>query len=326
VLVRASLCQRGKSSEARFFSEADAAVNKLRARQWAARIFVVLLTVAAIAFFVDALLAVHRQGALGWPAVHSWAWLLASVLVGVAPLAVMSRALHWLMGADGFCRVLSVFLFSQSAKYVPGKFWGVVAQHALMGEDSKLSRVVGANIALAAILLATQVALAGAAIAFLRFGIYAAIVVAFLGCVLAGLGAAMLQRVHQARAWLVLAPWARPGVGFVTWAASFSTLLLTALVWAMLFAGALGYPAADVASWIAVASASFVAGMLSVLPGGLGIREAAFVALGSSIPALDAGNAPMLALFTRAWMLAIDAAAIAIGFAGLLLVRARNRK
>jgi hypothetical protein len=294
-------------------------------RLWIMRSFMALITVAAIVFFVDALVDVQRQGALGWPVVRSWPWVVLSLIVGIAHLIVMGGAFVWLLGADSPGRVLCIFLISQSAKYVPGKVWGVVAQHALIGEESRLSRVVGANIALAAILLASQLALAAAAITQTRFGSAAAAGVGLLGCLMAGVVADILRRAHQARGWLVLAPWARPGVGAVTGAASCAALVLTALAWAALFAGGLGYAADVVTAWIVVASASFVAGMLSVLPGGLGIREAAFVAFGSYMPSLDASHAPMLALLTRAWLLAIDAAAVAIGVAGLLVLRTRSR-
>lgn len=294
-------------------------------RSWLVRGLLVALTAAAVAFFIDAYLDVQRQGGLLWPTAASWPWILASVAIGVAHVIAMGCAFVWLIGSQGFSRVASIFLFSQAAKYVPGKIWGVVAQQALMGQQSRLSQVVGANIAMAAILLCSQLALAVAASLHGRTGAIIAGLVGAAFCVAAGGFAELLQRSHRARGWRVLVPWSRPGVGLVTGVSSVASLLLTALAWAALFGGGLGYRINDVATWTAVSGASFVVGMLSVLPGGLGIREAAFVAFSAYLPSLAPADAPMLALFTRAWLLAIDAVAVILGVAGLLTMRVRKR-
>jgi len=294
-------------------------------RRWLVRGLLAALTAAAMAFFVDVYLDVQRQGRLLWPTAASWPWILASVAIGVAHVFAMGCTFVWLIGSQGFHRVVSIFLFSQAAKYVPGKIWGVVAQQALMGQHSRLSQVVGANIAMAAILLCSQLALALAASLHGQTGALTAGLVGAVLCVAAGVFAELLQRLHRARGWRVLAPWARPGVGLLTGASSAVSLLLTAIAWAALFGGGLGYRINDVATWTAVSGASFVAGMLSVLPGGLGIREAAFVAFSAYLPSLAPAEAPMLALLTRAWLLAIDAVAVIMGVAGLLAMRVRNR-
>jgi len=294
-------------------------------RRWLVRGLLAALTAAALAFFIDAYLDVQRQGGLLWPTAASWPWILASLAIGVAHVVAMGCAFAWLIGSQGFHRVVSIFLFSQAAKYVPGKIWGVVAQQALMGQQSRLSQVFGANIALAAILICSQLALALAASLYGRTGAFTAGFVGATVCVIAGAFAALLQHLHRARGWRVLVPWARPGVGLVTGVSSAVSLLLTALAWAALFGGGLGYRIDDVATWTAVSGASFVAGMLSVLPGGLGIREAAFVAFSAHLPSLAPAEAPMLALLTRAWLLAIDAVAVILGVAGLLAMRVRKR-
>lgn len=295
-------------------------------QRWLARALMAALTVAAFIFFIDAFADVQRDGGLRWPIGVSWGWVVLSVAIGVGHVVAMGAAFAWLIDLHGPARIASVFLFSQAAKYVPGKIWGVVAQQALMGEQSRLSRVVGANVAMASILFTSQVGLAFAAMQVSRIGMLASAMIGLGVCALAGAVAATLHRLHRANAWRVLAPWARPGIGAVTASASVASLVLTAMAWAALFGGGIGFGASEVIGWTAVSGASFVAGMLSVLPGGLGLREAAFVALGDQSAGLVSADGPMLALLTRAWLLAIDAAAVALGVIGLVLLKARSRQ
>lgn len=102
-------------------------------------------------------------------------------------------------------------------------------------------------------------------------------------------------------------------------------MLLTGSAWVALFGGGLGYAPAEVAHWTAVSGVSFIVGMASLLPSGLGLREAAFIAFSDQMGALTPADAPMLSLLSRVWLLAIDAVAVLMGSAGLLLLRARRQ-
>lgn len=294
-------------------------------RRWLVRVIMAMLTGAAIVFFIDAYADVWRDGQLRWPSGISWAWVIVSVVIGVVHVLAMAAAFAWLVGLHGRTRIASIFLLSQAAKYVPGKVWGVVAQQALLGDQSRLSRVVGANVAMAAILFSSQVALALAALLVPRVGMLASAMVGVAVSSLAGVSAAMLQRLHRAHAWRVLVPWARADIGRVTAVASLASLLLTATAWIALFGGGIGYGASEVVGWISISGASFVAGMLSVLPGGLGLREAVFVALGDQSGFIVSADGPMLALLTRAWLLAIDGVAVLLGIVGVVVLKARSR-
>lgn len=294
-------------------------------RRWLVRILLGALTLSAVVFFINALLQVQREGGMRWPAEVSWHWVVLSIAIGLVHLAAMGSAFAWLIGADGPGRVTSIFLFSQAAKYIPGRIWGIVAQQAMMGEQATLSRVLGANVAMAAILFASQLAMALAGLLIVRVGAVAALCAGLATCAFAGGVAAALQRLRLATGWRLLAPWARSGVGVMTAGASFASLVLSGAAWVALFGGGLGYAAGEVAYWTAVSGASFIVGIASLLPSGLGLREAAFIAFSGRMEALVAADAPMLSLLTRGWLLTIDALAVLIGGGGLVLLRLRTR-
>lgn len=294
-------------------------------RSWLVRVLLGALTVAAIIFFISTVLQAQRDGGMRWPVEVSWSWVALSVAIGVVHVAVMGGAFAWLIGLHVWGRVTSIFLFSQAAKYVPGRIWGVVAQQALMGGQSKLSRLLGANVAMTAILFASQLAMAVAGLLVVRVGIVVGVGAGLAMCVFAGAVATLLQRIYSAKGWRLLVPWARPGVGLLTGGGSFVSLVLTSSAWVTLFGGGLGYPSVDVAHWTAVSGASFIAGTISLLPGGLGLREAAFVAFGGQIEALTPSDAPMLSLLTRVWLLVIDLFTVLLGGVGLVILRVRGR-
>lgn len=301
-------------------------MNSGTLRHWWSKVIFGALTVAAVVFFVVAFLDVQREDGLHWPKDVAWGWVALSLAIGVAHVAAMGAAFAWLLELPTAGRVSAVYMFSQVAKYVPGRIWGVVAQHSLMGEKSSLTKLLAANIAMAAILFASQLSLAVGGVLFVLAGPVAALVAAALICFAAGLTAAGLGWVHARKRWRLLAPWARPKVGWLTAIASAVSLLLTASAWIFLYGGGLDYGLTDISRWTAVSGASFIAGMFSVLPSGLGMREAVFVALGSSAQPNSVADAAMLAILTRLWLLAMDGLAILMGAAGLAIWRFGSRQ
>lgn len=241
-------------------------------------------------------------------------------------MAVMGGVFAWLIGIKGVVRIASIFLLSQAAKYIPGRVWGLVAQRVLMGGQARLSRVLAASVAMAAILFASQLAMAVSGLLLIRVGAALAFCAGFAICLLAGATAALLHTVHAAMGWRLLTPWAGSGVGVMTGGASFVSLLLTGLAWAILFGGGLGYARSEAAHWISVSGFSYLAGMASLLPSGLGLREAAFTVLGGQWGANKSSDAPMLALVTRIWLLAIDGLAVLLGGLGVAILQVKARR
>jgi hypothetical protein len=288
----------------------------VRAR-WYVRGALALLTVLSLAYFARALVDIVQADALLWPRTAAWPWVAFSLVLGVLHCAACGLLFAWLIGRSPGGRIESVYLAAQLGKYMPGRVWSVVAQKALLGADAGVFGVLGANVVLAAIVVASQLAAVLGSAAWLAGHRVLALSVAAGTCMLAGIGASMLRRVGQRTGWRILACWSLPHIGVLAAGGALVAMLLTGAAWLALFHGALGYAMDAALALQAVSSASFLAGLLSVLPAGLGMREGAFVALGLDTWPLPHATMPALALLTRAWLLAVDALAIIVGFCGL---------
>ena len=289
---------------------------KTVALKWMLRTSMLVLTVAGLVFFIRALIEVGSDGGIIWPSSFSWIWLGVSIALGLVQLVCVARIFSWLVGVQPSWRVEAVFLASQLAKYVPGRVWSLFAQKSLLGPDAKLLDVLAANIVIASILLSSQLAAVAGAMGYLRHGILTGLGLAIAVCVIAGGTAALLNRMSLAFKWRVLDGWSRARVGEVTLIGAFISMLVTSFAWISFFGGALGYRFDQAIALQGVSGASFIAGMFSMLPAGLGLREGAFVALGQQEWPLPHSEMLSLALVSRAWLLAIDAFAIVIGVAG----------
>lgn len=223
-------------------------------------------------------------------------------------------------------QVVGVFLASQVAKYVPGRVWGVAMQAALLRAAGSTSAVVAANVELSALVLvvvsgvglACHVSslvspLAGVATLLVTFGAGMFLLKMDGVARLARAGGKVMPLVSR------LAPdlgHAATGQGdFPSKQAQASLAAYIALYlagWWLLVAGVSRFDAETSLAIVAAMSLSYIIGMLSMLPGGLGAREGTMVLLA---PAMGVSQDDMaaLALVSRAVLLAVDVCAAAVG-------------
>lgn len=297
---------------------------KLGMLKWAMRASMLALTVAGLVFFIRALIMVGRGGGIAWPSSPCWVWLGISIFLGLVQIVCVARIFSWLVGAQPRRRVEAVFLASQLAKYVPGRVWTLFAQKSLLGPGVKFLDVLAANVVIASILLSSQLAAVAGAVGYLEGGVMAGLGLAVAVCLFAGATAALLNRMSSTLQWRVLDGWSRAGVGGVTLVGATVSMLVTSCAWISLFGGAFGYRPDEAIALQGVSGASFIAGMFSLLPAGLGLREGAFVVLGQKEWPLPLSDMMSLALVSRGWLLAIDVCAIVIGVVGAGRWRKRN--
>jgi uncharacterized membrane protein YbhN (UPF0104 family) len=254
-------------------------------------------------------------------------WIAAGALIAIGGMTAIAvpwrRALRMLGGDLPWGQVVARYYLGEIGKYVPGGVWpvlgrGELARRAGVGRSTAYSSVALSLITLylAAMFLALLGVPAMVADRDSSGGYVWVLVLLPLGLV--GLHHAVLERVRAlaekvlGRPVTTTIPRWRDTLALVV-AYVPSWLLIGTATWAM--AHALGQDA----SWMDVAPAavlSWIVGFILVpVPGGVGVREAAFVA--ASGGSLDAGVAAAVAILARAVFVAVDAVGALVASAWL---------
>jgi glycosyltransferase 2 family protein len=290
-------------------------MTEIQSARWVnifVKVFSGLLTIASIVFIVSTIQTLPH-GSVWIPDYFSIYWVILSTMLAVAQLVLVAIVFGRFVGAQTFGEESMIFLISQSAKYVPGRVWGMFLQKFMLGPKSSASNVISANLLVISVILASQTAGFASAFAYLCFGAPMALLFLVLIACAAGLAAFVLKIFSQRYGWRLLSAWNRNGVEKEITIYVVLTSLLGAAAWILLYRGGLGYGMNEAIGLFGVSSASIIAGTLSLLPAGLGVREAAFLWLtGLQWPLPDKAM-PTLALLSRVWLLAVDILAILLG-------------
>ncbi|MBN8717266.1 MAG: lysylphosphatidylglycerol synthase domain-containing protein [Pigmentiphaga sp.] len=281
-----------------------------------------------------------------WPAVAGMAstaqWgLLALALVALA-LANVGMALvfaGFVSRASGdqvpTVRVVGTFLLSQIAKYVPGKIWSVAMQAAMLQSPKATKGVLLANIELTIVNL---LLVSGAGVAFwawTRLGATVALVVFMATWCIAGwacrlnsirlMGAVVGRFAPRFRHMLSPPSGEREKSGVGRHAGLLLFLSMYCVGWWLLVMGATTLDARVCMEVVAALSLSYIIGVVSPMPAGVGAREGAIVLLA---PAVGVSHASMaaIAIATRVAMLALDAIIGVVGAILLVLDRYKRRR
>jgi uncharacterized membrane protein YbhN (UPF0104 family) len=271
----------------------------------------------------DEITAALDDAEVGWVALG---WVLAAV--GMIAIAVPWRFALRLVGGDlSAGQVVARYFVGEIGKYVPGGVWPVVGRGELARRGGvRRTEAYGsvalslATLYLAAMLvvfIGTPLLLSGddgtgavAVVVLLPLGI-AALHPAVLGKVVD-----LLERVSGRRVDLALPPWRSVLALVVSYVPAW--LAIGIATWAV--ARSLD-PGADLAELAVAAILSWVVGFVLVpVPGGVGVREAAFVAAAGS---LDPGIAAATAVAARALFISVDVLGAVLGAA---VLRARSER
>jgi uncharacterized membrane protein YbhN (UPF0104 family) len=256
--------------------------------------------------------------------IRSMLWLLASVLLALATMAIVAAYFASTLRATASWWMGAVYLYSQVAKYVPGRVWNIPFQKLHMPDQQSWATLVSANLKVFALLVITQLIAAGFAILLMHEWFIAAVALVVASTALPSILWRWWIGVCKMLGWSRMLPSESrensSGLGLVLLALvafSFSS-------WMSLYAGAFAVPANQSLGLVFVSLMAWLAGLASVLPAGIGVREAAYIALRPEfLPLPDVTVMTSLAVATRLWLLSIDFLAAVIGFLLLLLLRAR---
>lgn len=289
-------------------------------------------------------LAVLALGFLAATVANSWdevsdeladadvGWVVVSV--AIAALAMTAIAIGWwrtivaMGGSIGFGTTIARYYVGEIGKYLPGSLWPVIGRGELAARAEVPRPVAYGSVAVSLVSL------------YLAAGLVVAALLPFLGSAdeqaplwpllsiplgVALLAGGLLDRLRRVAERMIGRDidltFPSPGAS-ARLVASFlpSWLLVGASTWAMTKALV---PDADLGPVVAAATLSWLAGFVAVpVPGGVGVREAVFVA---AVPDLSAGVATTVALATRLVFVLVDAGGWALGTAWLTRELRRGR-
>jgi uncharacterized membrane protein YbhN (UPF0104 family) len=252
-------------------------------------------------------------------------WVLAaaaSAAAAMTAIAVPWRAALRLLGGDlSWPETVARYYVGEIGKYVPGGLWPVLGRGELATRGGVPRSAAYGSVALSLVVLylaAMLLVLASVPLIVAAGGSSAYLwALAPLPLGLAGLHPAVLERVRAAVARLTRR---EVSVAIPPWRASMALLVQYVPAWLLvgtatwLVARGLGQ---DV-GWLDVAPAavlSWIVGFVFVpVPGGVGVREAAFVAASTE---LDAGVGAAVALVARVLFVLVDGGGFAVASAYL---------
>lgn len=259
--------------------------------------------------------------------------IVAASVITIATYAYMvvtwTAAMRWWGASLGFRDAWRIWALSNLARFIPGGVWQFagIAGLATQAGTSAIA-ATGGVVLQQLVVLVTGIAVASAFLPSLALHAFllsygGAVALAAGGLALTAIllphGASMLQRLTtKFFARTVIFPSMRPA-SVIRYSAALVVPWLAYGVAFWLFArGVVGDRAPGLALSIASFTAAYVWGILWVpVPAGLGVREAALVAL--LAPQIGDDVAFILAIGSRVWLTAVEivGALIAIGFASL---------
>ena len=307
--------------------EAGAAPNDVDGRSWPSLV-IIAIGVAWVLYIGSRELDQLRSGF----SVASPAWLTYSVLAGIVGL-LLSACLFGLLlrfhsGVSiGFTYAARLMFVGQVLRHLPGRVWGILY---LVNETSAQvapAAMIRANVELLGYSLAFNILVAMTLFSGVTAGVGMGLLVALAGFALATISLRADWLGRLIRFLLRFAPSRLSRSATISeagaemgWAGAFQISGLFVLMWCayltVWWAFAQTFPALDgINIWLLCASYSiaWVAGYLSALtPAGLGVREAGFFALASSVTSLS--NLTFLAVFIRLWQVGLDLLLFALFF------------
>ena len=274
---------------------------------------------------------VVRVLAREWPAAHealrnaSLRWIAAAAVLALAAMVAMAlpwrRVLRLFDVGASLPAVVAMYFAGEIGKYLPGGVWPVVGRGELAHRAGVARSGAYASVALSLVTLYLAAAVTGAALLLLP-GAGSTPGVAFVIIPLAVAGMVVLHpRLLvvglNTAARLVRRPLALESP---RWRSSLSLVALYVPAWALVAVATWCVarslePAAGLVDVGGAAVVSWLAGFLVLgVPGGVGVREATFVALAGGIPA---GAAVATAVVARLLFVAVDAAGALVALPGL---------
>jgi uncharacterized membrane protein YbhN (UPF0104 family) len=282
-----------------------------------------LVAAAALLYYVGRTLVAQWVDFRNTPLdVHpSWMPIVLSALIVLAVYALLVQTWRVLLAEAGqtltFGRAAAIWSISNLWRYVPGKLWQIGAMSA-MARREQVSAAAAAGSALLSTLLNIATGLALVLVLGWRWlelispdarGVaIALIVLAALGLVALPFAlpriAAWAARVSGREVQLTAPP--RRAIAAATFA-NVAAWIAYGLAFMWFTSGVLGHAAGATWKYVAVYTASYVAGYLVLfLPGGIGARETVMMTLLTGLKLANPKQALLVAVASRVWLTILE--------------------
>jgi len=284
-----------------------------------------LILAAALLYYVG------REIVNQWTAIRdaplaahpSWTAIVLSGFIVLAVYALLVQTWRVLLAEAGqtlsFSRAAAIWSISNLWRYVPGKLWQIGAMSAMARREQ-----VSAAAAASSAILSTVLNIAtGLALVLVLGSRWPALLspdqrwIALLLIALAALGLAALPFVlPRAGAWaarmtgrdVAIAPPPTRAIAVAT-VGNLAAWIAYGLAFMWFTRGVLGHAAGATWQYIAVYTASYVAGYLVLLvPGGIGTREVVMMGLITALHLGNAKQAALVAVTSRVWLTILEIA------------------
>ncbi len=287
-----------------------------------------LMTLAAI-IFLCLLAWRQRHEILALLSGADVLWLsLGFLLLLLSNISCAFFFLHFVRREDGMGAdsptVLGVFLFSQVAKYIPGRIWGVVMQAGMARGGLSIKALAVSNLEIAFVLIVSSLGLSAAALAWLFSGVEVALVVllsvALVCYVLLSVRFTrkIVDVVMRERARSEACNHAslkKNDLGYPSWISCIACIAYVACCffgWLLVFTCGLGYGLNDGMVLLSASFVAAVAGMISMMPGGVGVREAAMLGI-AGLGSMEGSGLVSAVVSARLCILAVDVMSAVVG-------------
>ena len=277
-----------------------------------ARSFGLIASVAGLAFVARLLAMRWTETEAALRGADGWRLLLAAVCAALGMIYAASGwgiALRMFGASITITRAVALYFRGEVAKYVPGGAWAVVGRGELARREGIAPTVAYSSVLLSLAALYVSCAALVAALLLLGLRATAAPVVAAVTFVL-GIVALHPRALELFRAIAQRLTRRELTVRIPSWAASSRMVVFYLPVWLAVGTAtwAIVRALGGTTDWphvVLAAATAWLAGFVAVpVPGGIGIREAVFVA---AMPSASAGTAAAAALIARALFMAVDA-------------------
>jgi len=226
------------------------------------------------------------------------------------------------------------FLVAQSAKYAPGKVWPILLQASYLNRRIGTALLTITNIDVSLISMAVTATMGVSIIIWVSISPIVAITL-MISALSTTYLTAKWRILDQFSAWLfcritrsAFAPLISDGpttaqlraMPFLSVLAGFAFAYF--LGWSLFAGPALGNGWSDGVLWTALIALSYVIGLASLFPAGIGVRELSMVGIAPFL-GLDSDHAAGIAVLSRLFLITIDLAGITVG--AVLLLREDRR-
>jgi glycosyltransferase 2 family protein len=252
----------------------------------------------------------------------SWSELVAASACMLASYGILVAAWRALLGAWdnqlSWLAATRIWFVSALGKYVPGKVWSIAAM-ALLAKEAGVQPLAATGSAIIGQLLniaagALVIAVAGAGSLFTAYPAYRTASWAIIGMSIVGLsfGPQLLTWAIGVTSRVLKRPVASvPSLSrstlLVLILANVASWLAYGIGFGLFWHGLLGRGGGAPAAVLAVYTASYLLGFLALpVPGGIGVRETALVAMLVSLRLAPPADAAVLATASRVWLTVLE--------------------